>query len=137
MWRYLSERTIRKLRLVVTAGLALFVIIALSVAPEPSEDRALKIGDQIRCPVCSGESIAASPNQLARDMMLRVRELIAAGYTDEQVIDEVIAGYTDAQRLDPAFRPATAALWTIPALVLTLGAVAGARTRRRTVMTDE
>lgn len=60
-----------------------------------------------------------------------VRELIAQGYTDEQVIETVIAGYDDAQRLAPRFSPATAALWAVPAVVLVAGVVIGLGRRRQ------
>ncbi len=126
----MSEALRQRLRLVLTAGLAVFVVAAVVTADPPSEDRAQRIGSQIRCPVCSGESIAASPNQLATDMMDLVRELIAQGYTDDQVIEAVISGYDDAQRLSPPFNPATAALWALPGVVL-IGGGAIALTRRR------
>ncbi len=122
----------------MTGLLAAFVIGAIATAKPPAEDRAQRIGSQIRCPVCSGESIAASPNQLATDMMAMVRDLIAQGYTDDQVIEAVIAGYDDAQRLSPPFNPATAVLWAAPAAVLIAGgAVALGRRRRPETRGDE
>lgn len=126
----MSESTRALLRLLLTGALAVFVIAAVVTADPPAEDRAQRIGSQIRCPVCSGESIAASPNQLATDMMGLVRELIARGYTDDQVIEAVIAGYDDAQRLSPPFNPSTAVLWALPGAVL-IGGGAIALNRRR------
>jgi len=126
-----SDRLIGRLRLTVTAALAVFVVAAVATAPPRAQDRAETIGTQIKCPVCSGESIADSPAPLARDMMDRVAELVAAGLTDEQVIDEVLAAYgSDAQRLDPVFKPATLALWLAPAVVLVVGAVVALSRRR-------
>lgn len=133
----MSDHFGRFLRPAVTVALGIFIVGALATAPPPAEDRAQRIGAQIRCPVCSGESIAASPNQLAQDMMARVRQLVADGYTDEQVIRDVIGGYTDAQRLDPPFSAGTAALWAIPATVLVAGAFIGARTKRSAERLDE
>lgn len=134
----MSDRLRVRLRLLVTGLLAAFVIGAIATAKPPVEDRAQRIGSQIRCPVCSGESIAASPNQLATDMMAMVRDLIAQGYTDDQVIEAVIAGYDDAQRLSPPFNPATAVLWAAPAAVLVAGgAVALGRRRRPETRGDE
>jgi cytochrome c-type biogenesis protein CcmH len=127
----MSDRARSFARLAVTIALLAFVVGGVVTAPPPSEDRAARIGAQIRCPVCSGESIAGSPNQLARDMMELVRQLIAQGYTDEQVIETVISGYDDAQRLAPRFSPATAALWVVPVVVLLGGAFIGLGRRRR------
>lgn len=127
----MSDRARPSARLALTVALLAFVAGGVVTAPSPAEDRAASIGAQIRCPVCTGESIAASPNQLARDMMGLVRELIAQGYTDEQVIETVIAGYDDAQRLAPRFSPATAALWAVPAVGLLAGVVIGLGRRRQ------
>jgi cytochrome c-type biogenesis protein CcmH len=128
--RSVSERLRTRSRLMVTAALLAFVVGGVATARPPAEDRAAAIGAQIRCPVCSGESIAASPNQLAKDMMSLVNELIAQGYTDDQVIETVIAGYDDAQRLAPPFSAATAALWVVPGVVLVVGFAAGLSRRR-------
>ena len=127
----MSDRARSLARLALTIALLAFVVGGVITAAPPAEDRAASIGAQIRCPVCSGESIAASPNQLAKDMMDLVRELIARGYTDEQVIETVIAGYDDAQLLSPRFSAATAALWLVPAAVLAGGVAIGLNRRRQ------
>jgi cytochrome c-type biogenesis protein CcmH len=126
-----SDRARSVARSILTIALLAFVVGGVITAAPPAQDRAASIGAQIRCPVCSGESIAASPNQLAKDMMGLVGELIAQGYTDEQVIDTVIAGYDEAQRLTPRFSPATAALWVVPAVVLVGGVAVGFSRRRQ------
>ncbi len=127
----MSERMIEMGRLALTIALAVFVVGSLVTAEPPEVDRARHIGEQIRCPVCSGESIADSPNPLATDMMAMVRRLIAEGQTDEQVIEAVIAGYDDAQRLDPPLTAQTVGLWAIPLVVL-IGGVLVMLGRRRT-----
>lgn len=128
----MPDRLAGWLRAGLTAVLAVFVLVAVITAPAPDEDRTRAIGEQIRCPVCSGESIADSPSQLARDMMSQVGELVDAGMTDDQVIDEVLAAYgQDAQRLDPPLDLRTAALWVVPGLVLVAGAAVIASRLRR------
>ena len=128
----MSDRMLGIVRHVVTAGLAVFVVTAVATAPPRSVDRAEAIGSVVRCPVCQGESIAASPAPLAEDMMALVQMRIDQGLSDEQIIDELLASYSGAQLLDPTFGPRTAALWAIPTVVALLGiaGVAG-RVRRR------
>ena len=126
----MSDRLLRLIRLAVTVGLATFVVFATVTADPPDEDRARQIGSQVRCPVCEGESIAASPAPLAEDMMALVRVRIEQGWSDEQIIDELIAAYSGSQLLDPPFGIETAALWLIPAVVLAVGVAVGvSRTR--------
>lgn len=119
----MSERTVELGRLALTLVLAVFVVGSLVTAEPPEVDRARRIGERIRCPVCSGESIADSPNPLATDMMEMVRWLVAEGHDDEQVIEAVIAGYDDAQRLDPPFTAKSIGLWAIPLVALVGGVV--------------
>lgn len=121
----------KRYRWVLTVVLAGFVIVGVATADPPAEDRAQVIGSRIRCPVCTGESIAASPDPIARQMMAMVRELVAAGYSDNQVIEQVIGGYDDSQLLDPRPSLSTALLWGAPILVLVggVGAIWG-RLRR-------
>lgn len=127
----MSDRLIARLRLAVTALLAVFVVAVTVTADPPAEDRAREIGSQVRCPVCQGESIAASPSPLAEDMMALVRERIDQGWSDRQIVEELIAAYSGSQLLDPPFSWETAALWAIPGLVLAVGiGAATSRTRK-------
>lgn len=120
-----------RIRMAVTLVLTVFVIGAIVTAPQADADRAMAIGRQIRCPVCSGESIADSGTTIAKDMMALVQQRIDEGLSDEQVIQSVLAGYgSDAQRLDPPFSVRTAVLWLIPASVLVVGAVVAVGRRR-------
>lgn len=136
--RPVSDRLIRTARLGATVALAVVLVGLVVTAPPPAEDRVQAIGEQIRCPVCSGESIADSPAQLARDMMSRVGELVDAGLTDDQVVDEVLAAYgEDAQRLDPPLSGRTVALWVVPLLVLAGGVGAIVSRRRSPARSDD
>jgi cytochrome c-type biogenesis protein CcmH len=121
-----------RFRLVITIGLAAFVVVGLVTADPPAEDRARQIGSLVRCPSCQGESIADSPAALAEDMMELVRLRIDEGLSDEQIIDELVSSYSGSQLLDPPVTVETLALWVIPSLVLLLGALAAlSRTRPR------
>ena len=128
----MSDRAIGVARHIVTVGLAVFVVTAVVAAPPRAVDRAEAIGAAVRCPVCQGESIAASPAPLAEDMMALVRTRIDEGLSDEQIIEELLASYSGAQLLDPSFGPRTAALWAIPTIVALLGIAGVAGRVRRT-----
>lgn len=86
-----------------------------------AEARAQEIMQSLRCLVCQNQSIAESDADLARDFRAIVRERIAAGDTDEEVIDYIVARYGDWVLLNPPLKPATYLLWVGPALLLLAG----------------
>jgi cytochrome c-type biogenesis protein CcmH len=61
---------------------------------------------------------------LARDLRLLVRERIAAGDSDAQVIDFLVARYGEFVLLKPRFESHTLLLWLLPPLALAGGGVA-------------
>jgi cytochrome c-type biogenesis protein CcmH/NrfF len=68
---------------------------------------------------------------LARDLRLLVRERIAAGDGDSQVIDFLVARYGEFVLLKPRFAPHTWLLWLVPPLALLGGGAALWRYSRR------
>ncbi|MCC6467946.1 MAG: cytochrome c-type biogenesis protein CcmH [Alphaproteobacteria bacterium] len=100
---------------------------ALAVEPDevmkdPAlEARARELSKELRCLVCQNQSIDDSAATLARDLRLLVRERIAAGDSDRQVLDYLTSRYGSFVLLKPPMKPATYLLWFGPALVLVLG----------------
>lgn len=85
----------------------------------PEEQRARDIGAQLRCVVCQNQSIEESDAQLAGDMRRIVREHLASGATDEEVISQIRDSYGDYVLLKPPVQSNTYLLWFFPfALVL-------------------
>jgi cytochrome c-type biogenesis protein CcmH len=100
--------------------------LAVSDPREMLHDRTLElraeaIGAQLRCVVCQNESIEASGADMARDLRHIVREQVAAGATDRQVLDWMVARYGDFIRLRPPFDRMTAFLWFAPIIALAFG----------------
>ncbi|MGH7153679.1 MAG: cytochrome c-type biogenesis protein [Acetobacteraceae bacterium] len=86
------------------------------------EHRAEAIGNQLRCLVCQNESVEQSDADLAKDFRHIIRQRVAAGDTDHQVIAWMVARYGDFILLRPRFEPLTLLLWGAPALALAIGA---------------
>jgi cytochrome c-type biogenesis protein CcmH len=90
--------------------------------PDPAQEaRAVRIGRQLRCLVCQNESIEDSGADLARDLRKIVRQQVAAGASDQQVIAWLVARYGNFVRLRPPFNALTALLWASPVVAVLLG----------------
>jgi cytochrome c-type biogenesis protein CcmH len=94
------------------------------MADPAQEARARALSRELRCMVCQNQSIDDSDAPLARDLRLLVRERIAAGSTDQQVMDFLVARYGEFVLLKPPVESRTLILWLIPPLVLAGGGVA-------------
>ncbi len=98
------------------------------------ETRAQALGSQLRCLVCQNESIEDSDAPLAHDLRAIMRQHIAAGETDAQIMDWMVARYGVFVRLKPPFMASTALLWATPFLGLIIGGLAAYFGRRRRVV---
>ena len=88
------------------------------------EARARDLSRELRCMVCQNQSIDDSDAPLARDLRLLVRERIATGDSDSQVIDFLVARYGEFVLLKPRLTPHTLLLWLLPPLALIGGGAA-------------
>src|SRR5258705_13079297 len=104
------------------------------------ESRARDLSRELRCMVCQTQSIDDSEAPLARDLRLLVRERIAAGDSDAQVIDFLVARYGEFVLLKPRLKPHTLLLWLLPPLAFAGGGLAlwiHNRRRSRSAASDD
>ena len=95
------------------------------IMSDPAKEvRARDLSRELRCMVCQNQSIDDSDAPLARDLRLLVRERIAAGDSDGQVIDFLAARYGEFVLLKPRLKPQTLLLWLLPPLALAGGGLA-------------
>ncbi len=88
------------------------------------EARARDISKDLRCLVCQNQSIDDSDAQLARDLRVLVRQRLAAGSSNEEVVDYVVSRYGDFVLLKPPFKLSTYVLWIGPAIIFAGGLLA-------------
>jgi cytochrome c-type biogenesis protein CcmH len=86
------------------------------------EARTKEVGALLRCPVCQGLSVADSPSEMAVSMRHQVRDLLAAGYDQEQILLYFERSYGEFVRLRPPLRGVNWIVWLAPALGLLAGA---------------
>jgi cytochrome c-type biogenesis protein CcmH len=111
---------------VLAALLALLILLTPALAVEPGEmlkdaaleARARRISQELRCVVCQNQSIDDSSAPLAHDLRVIVRERLATGDSDAQVLAFVEARYGEFVLLRPHFKLGTVLLWLTPLLLL-------------------
>jgi cytochrome c-type biogenesis protein CcmH len=104
---------------------AAHAVLPDEVMSDPArEARARNLSRELRCMVCQNQSIDDSEAPLARDLRLLVRERIAAGDSDGQVVDFLVARYGEFVLLKPRFERQTLLLWLVPPLLLIGGGLA-------------
>jgi cytochrome c-type biogenesis protein CcmH len=108
-------------------------LMALDVPLEDAkaEARAKALMEEIRCVACENEPISQSGADIAGDMRARIREMIAAGATDQDVRDWFAGRYGEFV----LFRPSTEGLsgqilWGLPFGLLLIGALGLGLARR-------
>ncbi len=85
------------------------------------EARVQKLGKELRCAVCQGMSIADSPASMARAQLDKVRELVSAGKSDEEIRAYFVARYGEWVLLSPKATGINWLVWLGPALLLIFG----------------
>lgn len=119
-----SFRAFRVLVLLLILATPIQAKIAAPAASNPAaEARLVELSAELRCLVCQNESLASSRAPLAEDLRREVRELIAAGKTNPQIISYLTERYGDFVTYRPPFKARTLLLWLLPPglLILCLG----------------
>ena len=123
-WR----RKLRRPSVVVALGLLLALALVWGVTlfraaqPKSLNQQAQEVASQLQCPVCNGESVADSPSGLASEMRSLIRQKLAQGQSEQQVIQYFEARYGDAILESPPAQGFTLMIWLPPVAMLALGA---------------
>ena len=95
-------------------------------APLPGIDtvldaRAKGIASRLRCPVCQGESIQDSPAELAAQMKTVVREQLANGKSESDILDYFTQKYGQWILLEPKAEGLNLIVYWLPVLFIVFG----------------
>jgi cytochrome c-type biogenesis protein CcmH len=126
--------------------LSLLLLISLAVqakeaplaAANPElEKRVMALSEELRCLVCQNQTLADSHAELAIDLKNQVREKLASGMSDRDVINYMVERYGDFVLYRPPVKGITWLLWFGPFLLLIGGiAVLMLKLKRRSVPSD-
>jgi cytochrome c-type biogenesis protein CcmH len=125
----------------VAVRLFLFLICLSTTAMGENaalDRRVMSLAHELRCLVCQNQTLADSNAPLAVDLRNQIREQLAAGRSEGEVVEFLVARYGDFVLYRPPFKSTTALLWAGPFLFLAFGAFMLVRfVRRRRVAEPE
>jgi len=85
------------------------------------ENQTKKVSSLLRCPVCQGLSIYDSPAPMAVNMRKEVQDLLARGYSQDQVVRYFEKSYGEFVRLEPKGEGLNLLVWILPVAALLFG----------------
>ena len=97
---------------------------AAPAAADPAlEARVNALSTELRCLVCQNQTLADSNAPLAVDLRNQIREQLAQGASEREVVDFMVARYGDFVLYRPPLKASTLALWIGPFVLLLAGAL--------------
>lgn len=114
-------------RWIPLAGLGFILVVALVVGiignrPAISvDDRVHRITSKIRCPVCSGETVADSSAPISQDIRASVRQQLVAGRSDKDIFNYIVQQYPGTS-LNPPATGVGLLVWALPVVVFAAAA---------------
>ena len=76
------------------------------------------------CPVCPGESIDQSQNEIASNMRSIVADLVRQGKTEKEIKDYFVGRYGPVILLEPSTDGISIFVWIVPPIALSFAVIA-------------
>lgn len=96
---------------------------AQDATPGPvTDDDVNRIARQLFCPVCENVPLDVCPTQACAQWRATIREKLAAGWSEPQILDYFVQQYGERVLARPSTRGLTVLVWVIPPVALAAGA---------------
>lgn len=111
-------------RRILALLLAFLMMFAYAQSAVEIEERVFELSRNLRCPVCTSESIADSNAQISIEMRNTIQEKVSAGETDAQIYAYFQDLYGDWVLLNPPKRGIHLFVWLLPIIAGVIGVTA-------------
>jgi cytochrome c-type biogenesis protein CcmH len=121
--------TLRRILVIALAAVALLAAgrAARAQAPTPpgtpTADDVNRVARQMFCPVCENIPLDVCPTTACAKWRDTIREKLAAGWTDQQILDYFVTQYGERVLANPSTRGFNLFIWVIPPVALLAGLV--------------
>ena len=110
---------------VVVVAVAALSLAAFGTRSAPTaQDRVSSISRTVKCPVCSGESVAESNAPASQEIRRQIAEQVQQGQTDDEIRSFYAAKYGQAILLTPSASGVNVLVWILPIVALAVGIAA-------------
>ena len=110
------------MNLIASSAFALLLAVSVAGADDAALDRrVMDLAAELRCLVCQNQSLAESNAGLAVDLRNQIREQLARGASEREVVDFMVARYGDFVLYRPPLKASTFFLWFGPFVLLIAG----------------
>src|SRR5512133_115064 len=89
-----------------------------------SDNDVNRVAKKLYCPVCPNTPLDVCETQACKDWRGQIREQLASGWSDKQVMDYFVLQYGERVLAEPERGGFTSLVWMLPVLVAGLGLIA-------------
>lgn len=116
----------RKLVLILLVLLASLFVVAVAYAQSggptfPTDNDVNRVAKQLYCPVCPNTPLDVCETQACKDWRAQIKDELAQGWTDQQIIDYFVSQYGERVLAEPQRKGFTSLVWLLPVIVALLG----------------
>jgi cytochrome c-type biogenesis protein CcmH len=108
----------------VATAIALAIGAARSSEARTPEERIDAIAKTLKCPVCPGESLYESRNNVSLNLKAEIAREVRAGQTDDEIRAAIVARYGDSVLLVPRAEGVDSLVWVLPVVLLVVSVAA-------------
>jgi cytochrome c-type biogenesis protein CcmH len=87
----------------------------------PTDDDVNRVARQLYCPVCPNTPLDVCETKACQDWRAQIKDQLAAGWTDQQVIDYFVAQYGERVLAEPQRQGFSSLVWFLPLIAVVLG----------------
>jgi len=119
----------RKLLFILAFVLAASLLMVMIVnaqdgqPPIPTDDEVNAVAKKLYCPVCPNTPLDVCETQACKDWREQIRDQLAAGWSEQQIMDYFIQQYGERVLGEPQRSGFTSMVWVLPLIAVLLGIV--------------
>jgi cytochrome c-type biogenesis protein CcmH len=107
---------------VLTIAASFFAVaVVYAQAADPADDEVNAIAKQLYCPVCPNTPLDVCETQACKDWRAQIRDQLAAGWSEERIIDYFVTQYGERVLAEPGRKGFTSLVWVLPVIAVLLG----------------
>ena len=87
----------------------------------PTDNDVNAVAKKLYCPVCPNTPLDVCETLACQDWRAQIRDQLAAGWSEQEIIDSFVAQYGERVLAEPQRRGFTSLVWFLPVLVVLIG----------------